>query len=56
MLSFLSQGTPTGLPPMVALDGVSLVAAPEPASLAVMITGLAGLGYFQRRRQKRAAA
>jgi hypothetical protein len=55
VLSFLSMGTPTGLPPMVALDGVSLVAAPEPASLAVMGSGLALLAYFQRRRQRRAA-
>jgi hypothetical protein len=55
VLTFLAQGTPTGLPPMVALDGISLVAAPEPASLAVMGSGLALLAYFQRRRQKRAA-
>jgi len=55
VLSFLSIGTPTGLPPMVALDGVSLVAAPEPASLAVMSSGLILLGFFYRRRQQRAA-
>jgi hypothetical protein len=55
VLSFLSAGTPAGLPPMVALDGVSLVAAPEPASLAVMSTGLVLLGFFYRRRQQRVA-
>ena len=55
VLTFLSAGTPAGLPPMVALDGVSLVAAPEPASLAVMGSGLALLAYFQRRRQRKAA-
>jgi len=55
VLTFLAQGTPTGLPPMVALDGISLVAAPEPASLAVMVSGLAVLGFFHRRRQRRAA-
>jgi len=55
VLTFLSAGTPSGLPPMVALDGVSLVAAPEPASMAMMGSGLALLGYFQRRRQRRAA-
>jgi hypothetical protein len=55
-LTFLSAGTPTGLPPMVALDGVSVVAAPEPASLGLMGSGLALLGLFYRRRQQKAAA
>jgi hypothetical protein len=55
-LTFLSAGTPTGLPPMVALDGVSVVAAPEPASLGVMTSGLMLLGFFYRRRQQKAAA
>jgi hypothetical protein len=53
-LSFLAQGTPTGLPPMVALDGVSLVAAPEPASIGLFATALGVLGFFYR-RQRRAA-
>ena len=51
-LTFLAQGTPTGLPPMVALDGISVVAAPEPASIAVMGSGLLLLGYFYRRRRQ----
>jgi len=55
VLTFLAQGTPTGLPPMVALDGISLVAAPEPASLAVMSSGLILLGFFYRRRQRQVA-
>ena len=35
-LSFLANGTPLGLPPVVVLSGVSLTAVPEPASLAVL--------------------
>jgi hypothetical protein len=50
-LTFLAQGTPTGLPPMVALDGISVVQTPEPASIAVMGSGLVLLGYFYRRRR-----
>jgi hypothetical protein len=51
-LTFLAQGTPTGLPPMVALDGISVVAAPEPASIAVMGSGLILLGFFYRRQRR----
>jgi hypothetical protein len=50
-LSFLAQGTPTGLPPMVALDGVSVTAAPEPASIALLGAGLGVLGLVYRRRK-----
>jgi len=53
-LTFLAQGTPTGLPPMVALDGISVVQTPEPASIAVMGSGLVLLGYFYRRRRQAA--
>lgn len=50
LLSFLSLGTPTGLPPMAVLDGVSLTASvPEPASLAVLGAGLLGVRYARRR-------
>jgi hypothetical protein len=50
-LTFLAQGTPSGLPPMVGLDGVSVVAAPEPASIALFGTAVAALGFFYRRRR-----
>lgn len=50
-LSFLAEGTPTGLPPMVALDGVSVTAAPEPTSIALLGAGLAALGFAYRRRR-----
>ena len=52
VLSFLAKGTPNGLPPFVALDGVSMSAAPEPAAWALMIVGLGGLGAAARMRRK----
>ena len=55
-LTFLAQGTPSGLPPMVALDGISLVAAPEPTSIAMFGTALAVLGFFYRRQRRAASA
>lgn len=57
-LSFLAGGGPSGgQPPFSLLDGVSLVAAPEPATWAVMVAGLAGVAAFTaRRRRSRTAA
>lgn len=49
-LSFLALGTPSGYPPFVTLDGVSLVYAPEPATLALLGAGLVGLIIRRRRR------
>lgn len=44
-LTFLSFGTPAGLPPVALLDGVSVVqTVPEPASWAMLGLGLAVLG------------
>lgn len=57
LLSFLSIGTPVGLPPAVALDGVSLKAnVPEPATWAMMILGFFGLGGALRARRRDAVA
>jgi len=49
-LSFLAAGTPNGEPPFSLLDGVTMTAVPEPASMFLMGTGLAALGLIRRRR------
>jgi hypothetical protein len=48
-LSFLSIGTPTGLPPIATLDGVSLTQVPEPAAFGLLGIGLLGLVAVRRR-------
>jgi hypothetical protein len=55
VLTFLSQGGPDGLPPMVFLDGVSLVQqTPEPSTLVYAGLGLVGLSAAWRLRNKHA--
>jgi hypothetical protein len=51
VLSFLAHGTPNGKPPFSLLDGVSMSAAPEPASWAMMIVGFGAVGASVRRRK-----
>ena len=54
VLSFLATAGPNGSPPFALLDGVSLVAAPEPAAWAMLSVGLmamAGFGSMRRQRQ-----
>jgi hypothetical protein len=58
VLSFLAQSSGAGAnePPMVLLANVSLAAAPEPGSLALMGAGLLGLIGLRRRRRVAAVA
>jgi hypothetical protein len=54
VLSFLAAGTPSGEPPFSLLDGVSMTqvtTVPEPASAAMLLTGLIAIGVIVRRRQ-----
>lgn len=44
VLNFLAIGTPSGEPPIVLLDGVSVSAVPEPSAVLLMGLGLVGLG------------
>ncbi len=55
-LSFLAVGTPSGVPPFSLLDGVSVAPTPEPGSLALLATGLFGVGGVVRSRFKKVAA
>ncbi len=60
-LTFLAVGTPTGEPPFSLLDGVTVTdtpavaATPEPSSLVLLATGLAGTAGALRRRFKATA-
>lgn len=55
-LTFLSHGTPGGLPPVAVLDGVSVAAVPEPAMWGLMVAGFGLVGVVARRRRNVAAA
>ena len=57
VLSFLSNGTPNGLPPVALLDNVSLTAAvPEPATWGMMIVGFGAIGGTMRYRRRNTQA
>ena len=56
VLSFLSIGTPKGLPPIAALDGVSVTAVPEPAVWLFLVAGFGLVGVASRRRTVTVAA
>ena len=51
VLSFLSNGTPTGEPPFALLDGVSATDVPEPASLAFLALGAGIVSVLAFRRR-----
>ncbi len=50
-LNFLAVGTPSGLPPIVLLDGVNFAAVPEPGSLALVGIGLVATAAVRRYRR-----
>jgi hypothetical protein len=52
LLGFLADGTPGGLPPVVGLDGVVLLATPEPAAYAMVGLGLMGILLAHRHRRR----
>ncbi len=56
-LSFLAlgPGDTSGQPPFALLDGVSMVAVPEPTTWALMIMGFGGVGAMVRSRRRQAA-
>jgi len=56
VLSFLSIGTPNGLPPIAMLDNVSMAAVPEPATWAMMLVGFVMVGSAVRYRRRNASA
>ena len=53
VLSFLSLGTPSGLPPVALLDSVSVQAVPEPATWAMMLLGFGMVGAATRYRRRK---
>jgi hypothetical protein len=54
-LAFLANGN-LPVPPFALLDGVSLTAAPEPATWALMLAGFGGLGFAAYRRNRKPLA
>lgn len=52
-LSFVAQGSPNGAPPFALLADVSMTQVPEPTTIAILLTGIAGLGIVGLRRRKR---
>ena len=55
-LSFLSNGTPGGEPPVNLLADVSMEAVPEPSSLALSALGVIGLYLVHARRRAKLKA
>lgn len=55
VLCFLAVGTPAGVPPFSLLDGVSMVAVPEPQTWGMLGPGLGLVGFAARRRKAKAA-
>lgn len=59
VLSFLAVGTPSGAPPFLLLDGVSITAVAEPASwmtLVIAVVSIVGVAHLKRRSSRLAVA
>jgi hypothetical protein len=56
VLAFTAIGTPSGVPPMVLLDGLSLTDVPEPATWALLVSFLTSFIFYARWRRKPAGA
>jgi hypothetical protein len=54
VLSFLAMGTPSGAPPLVFLDGITITELPEPSPSALLGLGLLLVPVGLRLRKKRA--
>lgn len=55
-LRFLAVGGPGELPPIAAIDGISLTGGvPEPAAWTLMLMGFGGLGAVMRHRRSQVA-
>ncbi len=52
VLQFIAVGTPTGQPPFVLLDGVSVNQVPEPATCGLVVLGLLAVPVARRLRRK----
>ena len=56
LLGFFAEGGPGGAPPIDLLGNVSITAAPEPGTLALLGGALLGVGIARRQAKKRASS
>ena len=51
VLQFLAVGTPSGAPPLVFLDGITITETPEPGALGLLGLGVLMLGVARLRKR-----